>query len=425
MEKSLEFSFADTTRLCEHAIDRVGRSAIDSALSRVDGRPAIDQLQFFRMASTHPMLDDVRHYRSWRKRSEELGQIQDQRRVVRLAHFGWALTMVDQCVGYGEVVQRLADPREYSGARYEVEVAAAYLYGGAQVTFLPRVAGLRTPDLEIFGDMHGRYWVECKVISRLDEQSAAFDQQWNEVEAYVQRAAARERRGWLLALLAVSAEVLPTPDVIRAVAATRAAPNAPPLPGIDEAHPIWSTLDFGSLPFLRTLDGNYAIGFAKCQQNDLVFRGAATFAFPDDFTRISFASELRVTERGEEIRNPRILLMGRSTRAEKFRRNAIRNAISRAASQLPQSGPGIVKVRLPDYDSDADREQAFAIAQEVAGEALRGGQNRRVNAICIESMQSILAKKGSESQGAALLPWQVTIIHDSPRLPFQGWPSNT
>ena len=411
----IEFTPAEKVRHCERAIDAVGRKLIDSSLKRFEGLTAIDQLQLWRSESTHPILEEVREFRRWLKAGQ---RAEDQRKAIRLAHLGWCLDLTHQQSGVQAVIDRLAKASECAAARYEIEVAAGYLHGGSRATFVTPQEGRKTPDLQIDDDRHGRFWVECKVVSRLDEVSAAFNQQWNEIEAFVQRALANERRGTLIVVLALVSKPAPVAGLIKAIREELRRSNMPVMPGIDEALPKLADLDFSKLASKPAMGGKYQIGIAQCGRDDLVFAGATSFSFPEDLTRVSLIGEVRFGERGQEYRNPRILLMGRSTKSEAFRSNAIRNAIASAASQLPQAGPGIVKVRLPDYHSAADRDSSFAVAQDVAQQLLRGGQNQRINGICFEANESIYARKGEESHGVALVPWQLTILHDSPRSQF-------
>ena len=133
----------------------------------------------------------------------------------------------------------------------------------------------------------------------------------------------------------------------------------------------------------------------------------------EDFDRVVIAAEAKVDETGQSyFRNPIAIGFKNAIPSDKV--TGIIHALKSAVGQLPEEGPGVVWIRIPDNAWVDQLDHSFQQAETVIKAELSGSHNRRVNAVIL--MTRVFQKlQKAEMSGLAYRPIIVSIEHQNPR----------
>jgi len=123
----------------------------------------------------------------------------------------------------------------------------------------------------------------------------------------------------------------------------------------------------------------------------------------------------QVPQNPQVVRNP--VFIGLKSYSLPDRVSGVVHALKAAVGQIPEDGPGVVWIRVPDNQWANALDSSLAQVKELLQHELSGDQNRRINAVILTTggFRNV-QKDGLEALSYELL--QVVIEHSNPRKPY-------
>jgi hypothetical protein len=353
--------------------------------------------------SAHPLISWYLLFPTWKAECERIGHVFLPYDIISLALLGQSLEKIRGDKKFNSLINRLKQPDDFYATAWEIEVAASHIAQGLKVQFIEEQT-TRTPDLYITDQLGNlAFWVECK--NRDTDNDKQTQDVWQQIEKHVLQYLDTQRLNYQIVLTA--REELRPGDasrirrfIIEAIERKFEPPSLVRVPGAT------GTFADDTSKFVLTLH--------KLSEPDERL-DAATFALPSPRDRTDFGTFVcgrRDLHNGKiEITNPRAVQLVYSGAA---RIQGVQSAFKSAVKQLPETGPGVIHIRLPINSWVTDLESTKSQVESYLRRELSGNQNRRVNAVIVAIHYTELVQDGA-FQYPHVIPINIVVEHTNPR----------
>lgn len=356
--------------------------------------------------SLHPLVEWSMECERWRKACLKTGRLELSESVIKMASLGRALALAKPQSNFQRLVRRLKDKDQFEAAAFEVEVAASYVARGWSVEFVEE-GKERTPDLRVAREDGVFFWVECKRRDVLTERDKRIQSIWRDLESSLLRHLGPRQLNYLVAVKARIDPERKDVEYLRQII----------LDGIEGRG--LSTFDSQTKAATATVDptGRFEILIQKLSGPDEVIESDRIgFGATEDFDRVVIGAEAMVNEAGKShFRNP--VMIGFKTAIPPDRVSGVVDALRAAVGQLPEGGPAVVWIRIPDNSWGDGLSKAFSRVERLLRDQLTGQSNRRVNAVFV--MTRMFERREKDGlQGLGYRPLIIRVDHDNPSAPI-------
>lgn len=356
--------------------------------------------QRIRHVAAHRIVQWFVEYDAWRQAySVDSGAPLNQSALL-ITTFCSNLHKVSQCAGIDSIIRRLRIPAEFLAASFEVEVATGYLNRSWSVEFV-ETGNDRSPDLKVTTNDGNIFWAECKCREELTQR----DQQ---VSAFCEELKNALHRMWGPARTNIGILLKATTDPLRIelgslrdailIAAEKLT-----------AHHERARMKVTGAGYERKYE--FELFFLAEPDQEIPFTGFTDFG-GDSFEA---GGEILNNAKGTWIRNPRFFGFTNQDPPDKY--IGTLNAFKSAVGQLPESGPGVIWIRVPHPVNDARAQTELEqMVNKLKGE-LSGRHNTRVNCVVLSSR----VFSNEPNQGREALTFRhrsALIMHENPRTPL-------
>lgn len=349
----------------------------------------------------HQLIQWTMDIERWRKSCLETKRFELNESVLKYAILGKALSRAKHQKGFEKLKSRLKMKSEFYSAAFEAEVASSYIQRGWKVEFVEE-GNERSPDLKVIRQDGSVFWVECKCRDALTERDSKINSFWTELESSLLRYMGPNKINGAVFIKSLSDPERSDLEPLKQFIFEQLKSAEPEKMAGKE---IRSTFD----PTRK-----YQVAVHRLLEADVeVESGGIGFNASEDFDKVSMFAEMKVDENKKAyVRNPMVLAFQNAILSDKV--TGIINGFNTAVGQLPESGPGVVWIRIPDNAWNKDLQNSFSKAQKIIKSELSGEHNRRVNAVIL--MTRIFEKKEKNgTEGIGYKPLMTTIEHDNPR----------
>lgn len=355
-----------------------------------------------RHEADHEILEWYVQFSDWKNTVSNDGKRPFGETALIFALFCLELNVVKDCLGIEDVLRRIRKTKEFTSARYEIEVAANYVTWGYSVEFVTTGAD-RSPDLKVTAANGGVLWVECKVKDGITER--------NKINLQFSEFLKNDlHKHWVPKGINIGVLVKTSTDPARkeyeeiSDCILELATHLCEHPNPKNALAKW-----------RSDDGKYKI--------ELRYLADPNESFPNGFSLSTDIVDLELTLECKEVNgewiscNPRYFLYLNETPSDLFA--AAINSFNSAKGQLPESGPGVIWIRVPFPGRDQKTHEDSLKLQERIKTDISGGNNSRINTVILTSH---LVIPDDTNILPDLKPLVCIIENDTPKTPNQITP---
>ena len=349
----------------------------------------------------HPLVAWAIEAENWRDECLRTGRLELNESILRFAILGQSLERAKAQKGFSRLSNRLKQAKEFDAAAFEVEVASSYIAKGWSVEFVEE-GDQRSPDLSITTNDQRQFWVECKRREQLTERDRDIHAFWIELESTLLRTLGPRKLNFGVLVTALFDPDRSMLDDLKNF-----------LLGVIEQGGVGSQAESRAEP---DPTGKFNLIVERLAAPDEEIKASSVgLKTSQNFDRVVIAAEAKIDDAAQSyFRNPIILAFKNTQPSDKVR--GIVNAFKAAVAQLPEEGPGVVWIRIPDNAWVDKLDHAFEQAEAIIREQLDGNDNRRVNAVIL--MTRIFRKlQEGDTVGRAYSPVALTIVHSNPRCP--------
>jgi len=358
-------------------------------------------------ASPHPLVQWTIEEERWRKACLKSRKMELREAVLKFAILGKALEQARICKGFDRLRNRLKIKKGFYAAAFEAEVAASYIARGWNVEFVEE-SNERSPDLKITRDDGAIFWAECKCRDTLTERDRNLNSFWTELESTLLRVLSPKKLNY-----AIFVKALEDPDFAQMPALKDFVFDAVDKGGIDFFEIAASKIKSVSDP-----TGNFLLSVTKLADPDEEIKTSGIgIQSSENFDRVALVSEVKKDKTGDAyFRNPIIIALKNAKPSDKV--TGIIHGFKSAVGQLPEEGPGIIWIRVPDNAWSDKIDQSFKQAENLLRAELKGSHNQRVNVVFL--MTRLFQKLEKDGlTGLLYKPLKLAIEHENPRQPVE------
>lgn len=352
---------------------------------------------------SHPLVLWAIETEQWRKSCLDSGKMELNEAVLKFAILGKALKKAKACNGFEKLISRLKLDSGFDSAAFEVEVAESYMARGWIVEFIEE-GKKKTPDLKITRDNGSVFWVECKCRDSLSERDKNIQTFWADLESSLLRILGPKKLNFAIFVKALNDPLLAELSGLRDFI----------LDAIENGGVGLFDIATSRIHPVKDSTGKFLVAVTKLTVPDEKIKTKGIgFQSSENFDRLKIFTEGKVDERGDNyFRNPTIIALKNSQPSDKV--SGIIHAFKSATGQLPEEGPGVIWIRIPDNMWSDDIDGSFKQAESLIRDELRGANNRRVNAVML--MTRIFHKLAKDGlTGLGYKPLILRIEHVNPR----------
>jgi hypothetical protein len=369
----IDLDFASLSGLVDRHIKLLGEDWLSRRLKKDDEERLAAQGRAHRklrvrQQARHPVVQWYREYLTASAQNKGGHDGLPGRSVVLLATFCSNLGKTKDCAGMAHILERLRKPEEFHATAFEIEVAASYLNRGWTVEFI-ETGRNRSPDLEVTRPDGSRFWAECKRKDEMTERDLRNEAFFDDLKDRLYKAWGPSKQNFGLQI-----EFAGDPQ--------RAELNDICELSLELGRQLNTGPAAGRLPVSASTVGT---GHTICLHY-LADPDVAQAYVPIDYGGDSsefMAERTETLYMGPLMRNPKVFDFRLQTPPDKYQ--SVINSFNSAVGQIPESGPGVIWIRIPFPDSYARAAADLdKMLSKVQGE-LTGGQNRRVNAVLISA----------------------------------------
>lgn len=399
----VDLEVADINFYIEEALMILGKSWFDRRLSkesqerevvknRNHGRQRVQHI------APHKLVQWYIEYKEWRDAYTPENNIPLNQSALLLLTFASNLLKVRYVDGLEQIVLRLRKPNEFMTTSLEVEVATGYVNRGWNVEFV-ETGRERSPDLKITTDDGKVFWAECKYRDEMTGRDVQVSKFWEQLQDKLYR-------HWGPAKINVALIVKSACD-----------------PANQELQSLADAILQAAQAMVSHSERTHLEPRGKSHDHKYEFN-LHHLADPDDEQQLQGFSDLgadwfswhgEVMHDGKGnsfVRNPKFFGFTNMNPPDRY--IGALNSFNSAVGQLPESGPGVIWIRIP-YPDDTSFIQADleAMAAKIERE-LSGGHNTRVN--CVILSTRVFSTESNEGRPALTLRHvSAPIAHKSPR----------
>jgi len=349
----------------------------------------------------HPLVEWAIEVERWRKACLKSKRFELNESILKYSILGKALSRACHQKGFDKLKSRLKLKSEFYSAAFEVEVASSYIERGWRVEFVEE-GNDRSPDLKVIKQDDSVFWVECKCRDILTERDKTIGSFWSELESSLLRFLGPQKANVAVFVKSLS-------DPVRS--------DLEPLKKF-----ILYQIENINLVAARKSEINsiidpsqkYQVAIQKLSEPgvEIISKGIG-FNSPENFEKVCMIAKMKINEdKKTYVRNPIILGFKNAIPSDNV--TGIIHGFKSAVGQLPEHGPGVVWIRIPDNAWNNDLQNSFSTAERLIKSELSGAHNTRVNAVIL--MTRIFKKLEKDgSAGLGYKPLKKIIEHENPR----------
>jgi hypothetical protein len=286
----------------------------------------------------------------------------------------------------------------FDAAAFEVEVAASYVAQSYTVEFIEEGTE-RTPDLEVTIHDGRTFLVECKCREPGTERDKRVESIWTRLETSLLSYLRPRRLNYLILIKARTDPDWEDVDYLKEIIL-----NAVKLEGMKSGSG-WAVADPRE---------KFEILVRKLSDPDEVIQtNQMGLVTTESFDQGVFGGEWMIDDaRKSFARNP--MFLGFKTATPPDWISGVVNLLDTARGQLPESGPGIVWIRIPDVSWKEGVIEPLERVEELLKDKLTGQHNRRINAAFV--MKRVFEQAEVDGNpGLVCRPLVIRIDHNNPR----------
>lgn len=369
-------------------------------IARKKAQNADHRRRRIRYKAAHELINWHAEYAQWSAAFRANTQQPVNSTALQLASFCSDLIKTESCPGVSSIISRLKQPAEFLSAAFELEVAVGYLNRGWSVEFV-QTDKERSPDLRVITDCGESFWVECKrkeEQSQRDESNAAF---FGTLQDALHRV-------WGPAQTNIGVIIKTSDD-----------------PGNHELDPLKDAILWGAEQLrlhpdrintafnCKGLFEKYSFQLKFLAEPGQTFESLDFSAPPEDDFEVGATFQL--VDGKPTFRNPRYFTFSSDKPSDKYM--TALNAFKSATGQLPESGPGVIWIRLAHPRNSAKAHSELEKLASKLKSQLSANQNTRVNAVILSSR---VFERNAEGEDLSFRHASAAIVHDAPRTVLSG-----
>lgn len=383
----------------------VNRKLQEASAKKPRRKESLKKYSYLYGPPRHTLIDWLLHVDRWRAECLRTRRLALSQPIAKLATLGRALELVRSQKHFNKLVGRLKRQDQFDAAAFEAEVAASYVSRGWEVEFIEE-GNQKTPDLRVFTSDGSIFHAECKCRDKLTERDKKLSAIWQELEGSLLRHLGPRRLNYAVI---IKARVDPDRSDVETLRETiLKAVSSGGMGEVDIKSQTFRTIPDDTGRF------DIAVQFLSGPDQEIEAPGLQ-FGAAEKLDRIVMGAEMKVDDSGRKfIRNPIILAFKTATPPDRV--TGLIHSLRAASSQLPEKGPGVVWIRVPDNSWGGDVKDSFARAEQLIREQLTNGRNRRVNAVFLMTRAFRRLEKDG-LQGLVYTPLVVRVDHDNPETP--------
>jgi hypothetical protein len=396
------------------ASETIGATWLQRKLKEHKKRQSQDKLSatkrkytFLYRPRPHPLIEWSIETENWRKACLTTGRLDLNEAVLKFAVLGKSLERARNQKGFSRLKNRLKQLAEFDAAAFEAEVASSYIAKGWAVEFVEE-GDQRSPDLKVTTGDGTLFWVECKRRDELTERDKNIHRFWIDLESGLLRVLGPNKLNF-----AILVKALVDPDRSTLADFTRFILQMIDKGGIGSINQETNEIRAAPDPTgkFNVLVHRLAAPDEEIKTSSIGLRAS------EDFDRVLIGAEAKKDEAAQTyFRNPVIVAFKNTQPSDKV--TGIINAFKSAVGQLPEEGPSVVWIRIPDNAWVDKLDRSFNQAEGLIKSELTGNHNQRVNAVIL--MTRVFRKlQEADKTGLAYSPVTMTIVHQNPRCPVQ------
>jgi hypothetical protein len=331
--------------------------------------------------------------------------------VLTFACLGKALEKARKQKGFHKLTNRLKQVSDFYAAAFEVEVAASYVERDWEIEFIEEGHN-RSSDLKVTREDGFVFWAECKCRDILTERDKNIQAFWTELESSLMRELNRHKINVAIVVQSlndpVRSEIEPLKNVLLGAVQTG---------GVGDVNTATGEINLDLDPSKK-----YGIAVRILAAKDAEIPQGIDIGY-SNFDRVLTTGEIRSDRLADWqftgwqaskwiTRNPIVLAFKNSKLSDKVA--GIIHGFKSAVGQLPQEGPGVIWIRIPDNMWMDSIDRSFEQAKALLEPELKGSYNRRVTAIILMTRVFQNLKKG-DFPGLAYKPLRLVLKHENPR----------
>lgn len=399
----INFDFNHMPLLIEEALEVIGKNWFDRRLkNELQAREAAQKRgqRKHRISYTakHPFVRWYVEYVNWRDAFALDNDIPLNQSALLLATFVSNLVKVKNAAGLEGILRKLRNSDEFLATAFEVEVASGYVNKNWNVEFV-ETGVERSPDLKVTTDTGKVFWAECKCRDEMTGRDAEILKFWEHLQDKLYRVLAPAK-------INVALVVRSTCDPI-----------------FSELHGVADAILQASQVIVKHSERNRLEMRGKSRDEKYEFN-LLYLADPDHEQPVGVFSdmgadwfawygEFRHDGNGNTfVRNP--IFFGFTNMTPTDRYVGALNSFGSAVGQLPDSGPGVIWIRIPCPMGEARAQTELEKMATRLEKELSGPHNTRVN--CVILSARFFSTEPNEGRPALTYRHVSTVItHKNPR----------
>lgn len=388
--------------LFEEAVLVLGKKWFESQLNKDKmNREAASQKnhdrQRVRYYPKHPIVQWYVEHSARRTNSSSASEQEICQSSLLLANFASNLIKVRNASGLKNILPRLRIAEEFYAAAFEVEVACSYVNVGWLVEFIETGSG-KSPDLKVTKSDGVTFWVECKCRDGMTGRDAQISGFWESLQDSLYRIWTPKKMNFGILL---TAESDPAHSELQAIVDAVVKSSDQLAEHADRRQLIIEG---------RSHDGKYTFRLVYLADPDEQVQNSVEDLGTEWF---SMDCEVMVQSDGRLLaRNPKFF--GYSSKHPPDKYAGVLNAFSSAVRQLPESGPGVVCIRIPCPSKEQYVQAELQSMLTKLQQELSGTHNTRVNCILV-STRFFSDEPNSGQIALAYRCASATIEHKNPK----------
>ncbi|QOP42146.1 hypothetical protein [Sulfurimonas marina] len=304
--------------------------------------------------------------------------------------------------GFDKIINRLKMQEEFYSSAWEVEVASFYLNKGYQVEFIEEGKD-KSPDLKITTDENKTFWAECKCRDIYTERDKKINKFWDDLESALLRNLGPNKINAFIIIKSLRDPEAKELDTLKTFLFTCINSACKSIKKIHS--------------FIEPITKNYEIAITILSQPDEeITSSSLTFNLSEKLDRMKHSCDFQINQNNKPIiKNP--IFIGFKNVKESDKVSGIIDGFKKAVKQLPEEGPGVVWIKVPDNAWNDNLEKSFLEAEALLKSKFTKGQNTRVNVVHL--LTRLIHKiENEENNGLSYKPLVLSVENKNPKVNF-------
>lgn len=382
-------------------ITYLGEDWFQEKVTQIDHQRATQKVAGNLPHADHPLIHGYLLFPSWKSECEQKGFVWFPEEIVNIALLGQSLEMIKNDKKFHKLLARLKQPDDFYSTAFEIEVAASHIEQGLKVEFVDEKE-IPTPDLRVSNGSNDCFWIECKNRDLSNEKQT--EDVWAQIQGILLRYLEINHLNYQLIIFANQQLTIKDVSLVKNFVIQTIEHQFEPRSLI--------RLPMASITTNDTTNKFKLIIYKLSEPDEELNSDIFKLPYPE----VKADSGIFICKRSDLANGKSIIINPQAIQfhyTNSLRVQRVENAFKKAVRQLPESGPGVIHIRLPINSWVTDLSETQMQVEKYLRKELKGNLNRRVNAVVVSIYYSELTENGL-FKSVVYKPYTLVVEHTNP-----------